>query len=73
MVILEHVVLIIGLLTYISSIVMYVKRSSDYKSLIYFWSAKMALNPLEFKVRRAGILIMVVGLGIRIYNQLFVV
>ena len=71
MVILEHIILIVGVLTYIASIVMYVKRSGDYKSLIYFWSAKMVLIPIEFKVRRAGILIMVVGIGIRIYNQLF--
>ncbi|MBB1485400.1 hypothetical protein [Oceanospirillum sediminis] len=70
MVLLEHIILVIGLVVYLSSLVMYVRRTGDMKGVLTFWSAKMAISAAEIKVKRLGFLILLIGICIRIYNQM---
>lgn len=55
-----------GLLVFLISLAMYVGRTKDYKSLIEFWKPTMEMTPKEFNVNRAGLIMMITAVAIRI-------
>lgn len=63
--ILEQLLFWGGLIVFLVSLAMYAGRTKDYKSLVMFWQPTVAFSPLEFKVNRAGMAMMVIGVLIR--------
>ena len=67
--ILEPALLIVGFLVFASSIIIYLKRTGNFKSVLMFWQAEMALTPNEFIIQRVGIVIMIMGIVLRFFNH----
>ncbi len=67
--ILEPVMLIVGFLVFFASIVLYLKRTGNYKAVMMFWQADMVLTPGEYKLNRLGISIMILGIVLRFINS----
>ena len=68
--ILEPVLLIVGFLVFAFSIVLYLKRTGNVKSVMMFWQAGMSLSHREFTINRIGIIIMFLGVVLRLFNNL---
>lgn len=56
-----------GFLVFLVSLAMYVGRTKDFKSVIEFWKPTIQFTPKEFNVNRAGLMMMVVAVAIRIF------
>ncbi len=67
--ILEPVLLIVGFLVFAFSIVVYLKRTGNIKSVMMFWQADMSLSHNEFILNRIGITIMFMGVVLRFFNN----
>jgi len=67
--IIEPALLIVGFAIFASSIVIYVLRTGNLKSVLMFWQAEMAMKPNEFYLHRLGILIMILGIILRFFNH----
>jgi len=59
-----------GLLVFLVSLAMYAGRTKDFQSLVKFWEPTIEFIPREFNVNRAGLLMMVGAVAIRIFNFL---
>ena len=57
-----------GLLVFLVSLAMYAGRTKDYRSLVEFWKPTMEMTRREFNVNRAGLLMMVAAVAIRMIN-----
>ena len=57
-----------GLLVFLVSLAMYAGRTKDYRSLVEFWKPTIEMTPREFNVNRAGLLMMVAAVAIRMIN-----
>ena len=55
-----------GLLVFLVSLAMYAGRTKDYKSLVEFWKPTIEMTPRELTVNRAGLMMMVMAVAIRI-------
>ncbi|OMH28041.1 hypothetical protein [Motiliproteus sp. MSK22-1] len=67
--IVEPVLLILGFLVFVSSIIIYLKRTRNFKSVLMFWQADMAMIHKEFILHRIGIVIMFMGIVLRFVNN----
>ena len=59
-----------GLLVFLVSLAMYAGRTKDFKSLVEFWKPTMEMTRREFNVNRAGLMMMIAAVVIRIVNFL---
>lgn len=67
--ILEPALLSIGFAVMAFSIMLFIKRTSDYKAVMMFWQAEMALSHREFTLNRIGIIMMFMGVMLRFANS----
>lgn len=65
---LEPALLILGLLVFLYSLIAYLRRTGDGKSILLFWQAKLALTEEEHRLNRMGIGIMLGGILLRFIN-----
>jgi len=63
--ILEQIIFWGGLVVFLISLAMYALRTNDYKSILVFWQPTISFNPVEFKINRIGLGMMVAGLVLR--------
>ncbi|WP_204352921.1 hypothetical protein [Salinicola peritrichatus] len=64
----EKTALLGGLMVVCASYLHYIWRTRDLRGLMLFWLRRMALSPGEFKLQRAGIVILFVGILLRYAN-----
>ncbi|WP_251977830.1 hypothetical protein [Salinicola avicenniae] len=64
----ENGMLLLGLMVVCLSYLHYVRRTHDLRGVLLFWQRRMALTPGEFKLQRAGIVVLFVGILIRYLN-----
>lgn len=67
--ILEPILLSLGLAVLAYSIVLYLKRTSDYKAVMKFWQSEMLLSHREFILNRVGFIMMFMGIMLRFANS----
>lgn len=67
--ILEPTLLTLGFAVFVGSIILYLKRTSDYRAVMMFWQAEMELSHREFIIGRIGIIMMVMGIMLRFANS----
>lgn len=67
--ILETTLLAVGFAVFACSIILYLKRTTDYRAVLMFWQAEMALSHREFIVNRIGIILMFMGIVLRFANS----
>lgn len=56
-----------GLAVFLVSLAMYAGRTKDFKSVLMFWQPTAEFNVVEFKVNRAGLTMMVLAVGLRLF------
>ena len=66
LILLEQILFWGGLSVFLVSLAMYAGRTKDYKSLLMFWQPTIEFSPKEFKINRAGMTMMIVGLVLRL-------
>lgn len=62
---LEPLLLIVGLGTILIAYGMYVRRTQDIRGVMMFWSRRLALSRTEFRLQRAGVVILLLGIVLR--------
>ena len=66
LILLEQLLFWGGLTVFLVSLAMYAGRTKDFKSLLMFWQPTIEFSPKEFKINRAGMTMMIVGLVLRL-------
>ena len=61
-----------GLAVFISSLLMYGARTKDWPAILRFWEPLITFKPIEFKVNRTGLSLMILAVVIRLYLNFFV-
>ncbi len=69
--IMQYVFLLAGFLIIFTSFFMYVRRTGDFNSLFIFWSPRISLTRKEFFINRAGIVVMLTGVLLRMVYYFF--
>ena len=67
--VLEPALLIVGLVMYLVSLGMFIKRTGDVRAVLMFWEARMHMNQKEFITNRLGLTIMFMGIVLRFLNN----
>ncbi|MDA8580946.1 hypothetical protein N9K86_02335 [Litoricolaceae bacterium] len=63
----------LGALIVLLSFAFYIKRTGDYKAVIFFWQKRLELTRQEFVVNRIGLGLMILGVVVRlVYHTLFI-
>jgi len=63
----------LGALIVLLSFAFYVKRTGDYKAVIFFWQKRLELTRQEFVVNRIGLGLMILGVVVRlVYHTFFI-
>lgn len=63
----------LGALIVLLSFAFYIKRTSDYKAVIFFWQKRLELTRQEFVVNRIGLGLMILGVVVRlVYHTFFI-
>lgn len=70
MVWLENLLLMLGLLIVLIAYGRYIYRTRDARGVLMFWARRLALSPLEFRLQRGGIVLMLLGVVLRYLNIL---
>ena len=55
-----------GLLVFIISLVLYVRRTGHWQAVLRFWQPLLEFTPCEFRINRAGLALMIVAVVIRL-------
>ncbi len=55
-----------GLLVFLVSLGLYGFRSGDWQALLRFWQPLISFTPLEFRINRIGLALMIAAVAIRI-------
>ena len=69
LVIAEQLLMLLGLGVFLVSLVLYVLRTKDLKSILVFWQATIEFSRQEFIINRTGLSLMVVAVLLRFYNH----
>lgn len=56
-----------GLVLFLLSLGLYAVRTRDFRSLLVFWKPTILFSPLESRLNRAGLLMMILGVVLRFY------
>lgn len=59
-----------GLALLVGVLVANAARTRNWVGLIKFWEKRLALTPLEFKIRNSAIALMIMGAVLRLLSQL---
>jgi len=52
---------------------LYIKRTGDFKAVIFFWQKRLELTRQEFVVNRIGLGLMILGVVVRlVYHTFFI-
>jgi len=63
----------LGALIVLLSFAFYIKRTGDYKAVIFFWQKRLELTHQEFVVNRIGLGLMILGVVVRlVYHTFFI-
>ena len=63
----------LGALIVFLSFVLYIKRTGDFKAVIFFWQKRLELTRQEFVVNRIGLGLMILGVVLRlVYHTFFI-
>ncbi|GAB2791998.1 hypothetical protein GCM10027040_17640 [Halomonas shantousis] len=65
MAVFENVLLMAGLTVVVLAYVLYLHRTQDIRGVLMFWSHRLALTPVEFRLQRGGIVLMFIGVLLR--------
>lgn len=60
----------IGLVLILTALIMSANRTKNWSGLLRFWEKKMDMNPMEFKLHRTGLVLMIAGVVISLIAQL---
>ena len=62
----------LGALIVLLSFALYIKRTGDFKGVIFSWQKRLELTRQEFVVNRIGLGLMILGVVVRlVYHTLF--
>jgi len=61
----------LGALIVLLSFAFYIKRTGDYKAVIFFWQKRLELTRQEFVVNRIGLGLMILGVVVRLFYHTF--
>ncbi|WP_299200360.1 hypothetical protein [uncultured Amphritea sp.] len=67
----EQLIMMVGLGVFLASLILYVVRTSDLKSILVFWQATITFTKREFLINRIGLSMMLVAVIVRFYNHFF--
>ena len=63
----------LGALIVLLSFAFYIKRTGDYKAVIFFWQKRLELTRQEFVVNRIGLGLMILSIVVRlVYHTFFI-
>lgn len=62
---LPHVLLLVGVFMVLWSYGRFWRRTRDTSALLRFWRAEMVLDTVEFRLRRAGLALMILAVVLR--------
>jgi len=68
--ILEPTFLIAGVVIYLTTLGLFLRRTGEYMAVLKFWDAEIAYSYREFVVNRVGLVIMFMGIALRVFNHL---
>ncbi|MDO6562425.1 hypothetical protein Q4488_03420 [Amphritea sp. 1_MG-2023] len=71
LVMLEQLLMMVGLGVFLVSLILYVLRTSDVKSILIFWQATINFTKREFMINRIGLSMMLLAVVVRFYNHFF--
>ena len=63
----------LGVLIVLLSFALYIKRTGDFKAVIFFWQKRLELTRQEFVANRIGLGLMILGVVVRlVYHTFFI-
>ena len=63
----------LGVLIVLLSFALYIKRTGDFKAVIFLWQKRLELTRQEFVVNRIGLGLMILGVVVRlVYHTFFI-
>ncbi len=65
----EQLLMMVGLGVFIVSLILYVMRTQDIKSVLVFWQATISFTKREFMINRSGLTMMLLAVILRFYNH----
>jgi hypothetical protein len=65
----EQLLMMVGLGVFIVSLILYVVRTQDIKSVLVFWQATISFTKREFMINRSGLTMMLLAVVLRFYNH----
>ncbi len=68
---LQGALLALGLILVLIAYGHYIRRTGDWGGVLRFWRRGMALSLVEFKIQRAGLMVLVLAVVLRFMSVLF--
>ncbi|MBL7250461.1 hypothetical protein ACLD02_04490 [Alloalcanivorax sp. C16-2] len=68
---LQGALLLGGLLLVALAYGRYIRRTGDWSGVLRFWARGMALSVVEFKIQRAGLMVLMLAVVVRFCQVLF--
>ncbi|MBU2967719.1 hypothetical protein Q4508_00145 [Amphritea sp. 2_MG-2023] len=69
--VLEQLLMMVGFGVFLVSLILYVLRTSDVKSILVFWQATINFTKREFMINRVGLSMMLLAVIVRFCNHFF--
>ncbi|MHB0776271.1 hypothetical protein [Halomonas sp. WWR20] len=73
MAVFENLSLLTGLAVVLLAYTLYLRRTQDIRGILMFWTRRLVMTPLEFRLQRGGVVLMFLGVLLRYLSilQLF--
>lgn len=68
---LQAVLFALGVVLVLVAYSQYIRRTGDWGGVLRFWRRGMSLSVTEFKIQRAGLMIMILAVVVRFVSVLF--
>lgn len=68
---LQGALLALGMVLVLVAYSQYIRRTGDWVGVLRFWRRGMALSVAEFKIQRAGLMVMILAVVLRFVSVLF--
>jgi len=69
--VLEQLLMMVGFGVFLVSLILYVLRTSDVKSILVYWQATINFTKREFMINRVGLSMMLLAVIVRFCNHFF--
>ncbi|RTE65385.1 hypothetical protein EH243_11995 [Amphritea opalescens] len=69
--VLEQLLMMVGFGVFLVSLILYVLRTNDVKSILVFWQATINFTKREFMINRVGLSMMLLAVIVRFCNYFF--